>query len=273
MKQKTIKNTVSINGIGLHTGEYSTVKIAPGYPYSGITFFLTGQKKYEKIKTSSLSVIDTTLSTDIGTDLTSVLTIEHLSAAIHALGIDNLEISVSGKEIPILDGSSIMWYNLLKSAWIIEQDADKLFSNIDEQIYTEDDKDNFILIEPYDGLVIDLTIKFDHHLIGKQNFTYDLWNDDFESIASARTFGIMDHIVYAQFKGLLKGGSFDNAIVLDDKGIMNPPLRYKDEFVRHKIIDMLGDIYINGPINCYIRSCCTGHYLNNVVMNKLLKEK
>ena len=270
MKQQTVKNIVSIRGIGLHTGEQSTVKIAPGYPYSGIVFFLTDPRKREIVKAGSPSVTDTTLSTNIGTDLTSVKTVEHLMAAIHVLGIDNLEISVDGLEIPILDGSSVMWYHLLKSAGIVEQNEDRQYFEVSRSISVENDE-NFVLVEPYDGLTIDMTIKFDHPLIGEQSYIYNI-TDDFENIASARTFGIMDHIKMAQDKGLLKGGSLDNAIVLDDNGIINPPLRFPDEFVRHKILDMLGDIYMNGPIKCYIKSCCSGHYLNNVIMNKVIKD-
>lgn len=268
MYQKTIKQSVSINGICLHSGELSTVKISPGHPNTGIVFFLMG-KSPVIITSSSRDIISTILSTNLGNDIASVSTIEHFMAAAHALGITNLEVSVSGPEFPILDGSAFMFYRLLQAGWVTEQNAPKTYLVLDKNFYVHLGDTDYIYVEPYDGLLIDMTIRFDHPSIGTQSLIYDVFEDDFESICSARTFGIKSQIEQAQKMGLIKGGSIDNAIVLDETSVINGPLRYSDEFVRHKMLDMVGDIYLNGPIKGFIKCCCSGHKLNNELMRTI----
>lgn len=270
MKQKTIKNIVSISGTSLHSGDFTTVKISPAEVDTGIQFYLSSDISKGTIKVSPQSIINTTLSTNLGNDEVSVGTIEHLMASIHALGIDNLQITVSGSEIPILDGSAIFYYRLLQSAWIVNQNSPKKYIEIDHEYMVNNDE-SYIKISPYDGLIIDMTIKFDHKLIGVQHYTFDVMNEDFIKIADSRTFGLMDQIEKAKSMGFLKGGSFENAIVLDDNGVVNGCLRSDDEFVKHKVVDLIGDLYINGAIKGHVKCCCSGHKLNNRLMRLISK--
>jgi UDP-3-O-[3-hydroxymyristoyl] N-acetylglucosamine deacetylase len=269
--QQTIKYPVSIQGISLHSGKISNIKISPAFPNTGIKFFLSSSKEKKILNLDASSVIDTTLSTNIGKDSCSTQTIEHLMSALHALQIDNVQITVQGDSIPILDGSSIQYYHLLKSADIERQDQYRSFTTISKDIEIKN-KNSFISMMPYDGLIIDMTIKFNNSYIGKQSYTFDLFDKNkYETdIAPARTFGVWDDIQIAIKAGLIKGGSLDNAIVINDDGIMNDNgLRFETEFVRHKILDFIGDIYINGPIKGYFEICCTGHGLTNQFMKKL----
>jgi len=279
MNQHTIRFPVSIQGIGLHTGEYCTVKIAPSLPDSGITFYLNGGSR--RIFPSDIySIINPVLSTNIGDTSASISTIEHLMACLHALQIDNVDITVSGNEIPILDGSGRPFYRLLKSAEIIPQSAERKFIKVQEPKCI-DTNGSYIYAEPCDTLHIRMRIDFDHPLIGVQETEFKMysryfgmpWEDCFKNIiAPARTFGFISQIEQAMKQGLIKGGSLDSAIVLDDKQIFNPPLRMDDEFVHHKLLDFLGDIYVAGPILGFFDVCCTSHKLNNQLVRSILEE-
>ncbi len=270
--QQTIKYPVSIQGISLHSGKISNIKISPAFPNTGIKFFLSSSKERKILNLNVSSVIDTTLSTNIGKDSCSTQTIEHLMSALHALQIDNVQITVQGDSIPILDGSAIQYYHLLKSANIEQQDQYRSFITVSDNVELRT-KDKFITMTPYDGLIVNMTIKFNNSYIGKQSYTFDLFgnSDNYETdIAPARTFGVWNDIQIAIKAGLIKGGSLDNAIVIDDNGVMNAEgLRFKTEFVRHKILDFIGDIYVNGPIKGYFEVCCCGHKLSNEFMKKL----
>jgi len=260
LKQRTIKSPVSIQGVSLFSGDTTTIKLSPANPNNGIRFFTNARTI---INTSSDSVINTMLSTNIN----DVYTIEHLMSALHALHIDNIDISVNGDSIPILDGSSLQYYYLIKSAGYIEQNVNKKYIRVDKNIVIQD-TEKYISIEPYDGLIITMSIKFQHPCIGKQEYTFDLYNDDYEKeIAPARTFGFLKDL--SNISDLIKGASFDNAIVLDHQEVVNTDLLYPDEFVRHKLLDFIGDIYIDGPILGKINTCCTGHSLNNHLMKKI----
>ena len=273
MKQRTIKYPVSIQGICLHSGNISTVRMTPSLSGTGIQFYLTSHKERKIINLNSSSIIDTTLSTNISESSCSVSTIEHLMSVLHALHIDNLQISVYGDGIPILDGSSINYYNLIKSADYQEQYDDRSYITINKDIEYISDS-GFIKMSPYDGLIIDMSIVFDNPYIGEQSFIFDFDKDDYEhDIAPARTFGIYEDIMKAIKMGLIKGGSMDNAVVINSDGIMNKEgLRYFNEFVRHKILDFIGDIYINGPIKGYFNVCCSGHKMTNEFMNILVNK-
>lgn len=271
MKQYTIEHPVSIQGVSLHSGNQTTIKLLPAKPNTGIKFFLSCDNHRKTLQLSAHSVIDTTLSTNIGTGTCAVSTIEHLMSAFHALGIDNIEIDIQGDSIPILDGSAISYYHLLMSAGHKPQNGIRGYTSITEPLLVEDG-DSYIIATPYDGLIIDMTIDFDHPVIGAQSYTFDMDNQDYGTeIAPARTFGILSDIHRAIDAGLLKGGSPDNAIILDHESIINTKLLFPNEFVRHKILDFIGDIYVNGPIKGRFECCCCGHKLNNQFMRELHK--
>ena len=271
MKQYTIKHPVTIQGVSLHSGNQTTIKLTPAPPNTGIRFFLSCEHQRKTLKLSALSVIDTTLSTNIGIGTCSVSTIEHLMSALHALGIDNVEISIDGDSIPILDGSAISFYHLIKSAGHKGQNGIRQYTTITKPIIVENGNSS-IVATPYDGLLINMTIKFDHPCIGEQTYTFDMNTQDYGTdIAPARTFGILRDINKAIDAGLLKGGTPDNAIILDDKEVINTTLLFPNEFVRHKILDFIGDIYSDGAIKGRFDCCCCGHYLNNQLMREIHK--
>jgi len=260
MKQGTIKSPVTIQGVSLFSGENTTIKLSPASPNHGIRFFTNARTI---INTSSHSVTNTALSTNIN----DVYTIEHLMSALHALHIDNIDVSVNGDGIPILDGSALQYYHLIKSAGYVEQDKERKCVRVKEKIVIRD-AEKYVEIEPYDGLIVTMGIKFSHPCIGNQQYTFDLYNDDYEKeIAPARTFGFLKD--FQNISDIIKGASFDNAIVLDHQEVVNTELLFPDEFVRHKLLDFIGDIYIDGPILGKINACCTGHSLNNHLMRKI----
>ena len=266
-RQKTIKNKVSISGIALNSGDNTSIVLSPSFVDNGIKFYFTLNNSRKILSLSAQEAIRTQLSTNIS----GVSTIEHLMSVLHALGINNLDITVNGSELPILDGSAIQYYYLIKAAGIKKLNKTKSYITINKEILIKEGK-SFIQCKPYNGFVIDMTIDFNHPLIGKQRKIFDINKNDYERIASARTFGFLKDIQLVKEKGLLKGGSLDNAIVLDDKEIINPPLRFKDEFVRHKILDFMGDLYLSGPIKGKFIACCCGHSLNNKLLRKIINE-
>lgn len=282
MKQKTIRYPVSIQGIGLHTGDTCTVKLSPSTFNSGIRFFLNTTKNKRILYSDAYKVVNPIRSTNLGDEFGTISTIEHLMACLHVMEIDNVDITVVGKEIPILDGSALPWLNLLKAAEVKILDVDKNFIRV-EQPYELSNGNSHIYAEPYDGLEIRMKIEFDHPVIGKQEDDIEFWSwdygnrDDYQKhferhIAPARTFGIWEQIKKARESGLVKGGSMQNAIVLDDKEILNPPLRLPNEFVAHKLLDFIGDIYVNGPILGFFDVCCSGHQFNNQAIRQIFQE-
>lgn len=263
MNQNTIKNVVSIQGISLYSGTDTTIKLSPSDINKGVRFFTENRKI---INISSDAIIDTTLSTNIS----NVNTIEHLMSALHALHIDNVNITINGDSVPILDGSSEPFYNLLLSAGIEKQNEPRKFVKVKKRIVIRDNE-KYITIDPYDGLIIDMSIKFGHPKIGTQRYVFDLYNDDYQkNISPARTFGFLKD--YDNISSIIKGVSFDNTIVLDGDDVINTDLRFKNEFIRHKLLDFIGDIYTDGPILGKIHACCCGHTLNNKVM-RILKDR
>ncbi len=273
MNQSTIINTVSIRGIGLHSGECTVVKISPASVDRGINFFLNDGSSRGIIHLTTCNVYDTKLSTNIGNNNAYVSTIEHLLSVIHALSITNLDITIHGNEIPILDGSSLQYYHLLKSAGISHQPKGIGYIHTNKGISVRDG-DSYIHMTPYDGLIIDMTIKFDDCMIGTQSYTFDVFNGDYgEEISPARTFCLLEDVQVAMEAGLIRGGSLDNAIVVDGDTVMNDEgVRFPDEFVRHKILDLIGDMYVDGPIHGYVEAYCSGHDLNDKLMKEVKKQ-
>ena len=275
--QRSIKNKVSAIGVGLHTGQKVRIVLKPAIENSGIVFKRTDIKVPIEIKVEPKAVKETQLSTTIGKGKFKILTVEHLMSALSASGIDNILIEVDGSEIPIMDGSSISFVYLIKSAVVCEQLESKKFAVIKDVIKVQDGE-KFAKFEPYKGFLVDFTIDFPHPAFKKENshVEIDFFKDSYvNQISRARTFGFMQEVEYLRSNGLARGGSLDNAIVLDEYKILNDEgLRYSDEFVRHKILDALGDLYMIGmPIIGKFVAFKSGHELNNKLLRLMLEQK
>jgi len=245
IKQRTIQKSVQTSGVGLHNGEKVTMTLKPAEMDKGIVFRRVDQKKIYEVKVSPEAVKDTKMCSAIGQDTSRVATVEHLMSALSATGIDNIIIELNGSEVPIMDGSSIPFIYLLQTAKIKEQDAAKKFVLINDVIEVKD-KDKWARFEPYDGFKVDFTIDFPHPVFdaSTNKVALDFYDESYiTEISRARTFGFMQEVEYLRSNGLARGGSLDNAIVLDEYKIINKDgLRYNDEFVRHKILDAVGDL-------------------------------
>lgn len=268
--QRTIKNEVSFEGIGLHTGRYSKVTLKPASRDAGITFIRTD--KTTVIKTSVGSVIDTAFATTIGNNGVKIRTVEHILSALAGLGIDNIYIEVNGPEIPVLDGSSTELISIILKAGIAKQGKKRPFLRITRPFIFEDNHSSITAL-PYNGTRITYSIFYNHYGFGEQKLSLDITEESFiREIASARTFGFLKDIEYLRTNGFAKGGSLKNAVILGENGILNSSgLRFKDEFVRHKILDSIGDFSLIGfPIYGHIIAHRSGHSANIRFLKKLL---
>ncbi len=274
-KQRTLKNEVKCTGIGLHSGEKVNLKIKPAPPDTGIQFVRTDLPGSPMIEAKFDNVIDTTLATTIGANGCRISTIEHLMAALYGLGIDNAVVEVDGPEIPIMDGSAAPFVFLIKTAGISQQDVGKRFLIIKKNFKIEDGNRS-VYISPSKELKITYTIDFHHPLLRNQTYELRFSAKDFaREISRARTFGFLRDVETLKANGFAKGGSLDNAIVIDDFRILNEDgLRYEDEFVRHKILDFLGDLSIIGkPVIGHFEVEKSGHFLNQYMLKKLIKSR
>lgn len=275
--QRTIKNEVSTVGVGLHTGEKVRLTLTPAPEEHGVVFQRVDISGQPKIKVNPLAVTETKLCSTLGSKDFSIATVEHLMSALSATGVDNILVQLNGSEIPIMDGSAISFIHLIKSAIISEQTSAKEFVVIKENIELLDG-DKFARFEPFKGFVVDFTIDFPHPAFKSDDsqVSIDFFKDSYiNEISRARTFGFMQEVEYLRSNGLARGGSLENAIVLDEYKILNDDgLRYKDEFVRHKILDAIGDLYILGkPIIGKFTAHKSGHDLNNRLLRELIKNK
>jgi len=271
-QRKTIKSKVSITGIGLHSGIYTRVALHPAHAGSGITFV---RADLDGLRIPALQASTTALdhATTVGKDDVQVGTVEHLLAAIVAYGVTDIDIHIDGPEVPIIDGSALPFMHLIDAAGVRGLQAEVPVLRIRKPIeLVEGDKS--IRITPSNRLVIKYRIEFDHPAIGRQSCHFDLQNDNFlRKIAPARTFGFMRDVEKLRAVGLARGGSVENAIVLDDRGVVNGPLRFRDEFVRHKILDLVGDLALVGrPIIGEITAHRAGHALHSRFVGKILAE-
>lgn len=272
MKQRSIKKAVELVGIGLHKGVSVTMVLEPLCENSGIVFYR--KDLGVSIPLHPNNIIDTTLATVLGKDNARVSTIEHLLSAIYAYGIDNLRIVLDNEEVPIMDGSAIGYCMLLEEAGITTQKASKKAIAIKKSIEINDGE-KFVKVEPSDKSIFDFTIKFDHTSIKEQHYKFIYSPQNYkEQIARARTFGFLQEVNYLRSIGLAKGGNLSNCIVLDESGILNKEgLRYKDEFVRHKILDAIGDMSILGmPLLGTYVSFAGSHKLNHFLTKKILSQ-
>lgn len=273
--QKTIRKKTVVDGIGLHSGNPCRLIFSPAPVDTGIYFIRSDLPTRPFLKVSAKAVEATSYQTSIGHSLFSVATIEHCVSALSALRIDNLFIELDGPEIPIGDGSAIPFLNALQSVGMIEQDQPRKYCYITEPIYyAEGDKHAYVV--PYHGLRLTLTIDFPHPTIGQQKLDLDINETSFSrEIAPARTFGFLKDVEALKAKGLARGGSLDNAIVLDDKGILNTGgLRFPDEFVRHKALDALGDLVtLEMPLMGHVVLHKAGHDIMNKLVCKIIDSK
>lgn len=245
MYQTTIKKSVELVGIGLHKGSPVKLRLEPLESNSGIVFYRSDVDV--SIPLIPQNVVDTKMATVIGKDGHVISTIEHLLSAVYAYGIDNLRVIVDADEVPVMDGSSASYCMLLDEAEIVELDIPKKIMRIKKDIEVREG-DKYVKLSPSPDLQYDFTIKFPHPVIQKQEFVLKFTKESYKKeISRARTFGFLHEVQYLRSKGLALGGSLENAIVLDEKKILNPEgLRFKDEFVRHKILDAIGDMSLIG---------------------------
>jgi len=277
IRQRTIKNVIRATGIGLHTGDKIYLTVRPAPVDTGIVFRRVDISPAVAIAATADAVGETTLSTTLVSGDVKVSTIEHLMSAFAGIGIDNAIVELSGPEVPIMDGSAGPFVFLLQSAGIAEQSAAKKFVRVKREV-TVRDGDKSATFRPFNGFKVSFTIQFDHPLFrGRdQTATVDFSTTSFvKEVSRARTFGFMRDIEYLRSQNLALGGSTENAIVVDDYRILNEDgLRYDDEFVKHKILDAIGDLYLVGHslLGEYIGHK-SGHALNNRLVRELLAQQ
>ena len=277
MKQRTLKESVKATGIGLHSGAKVYMTLRPAPPNSGITFRRIDLDVPVDIPASALKVSQTTLGTTLENQGAKVATVEHLLSALAGLGIDNVFVDLTAPEVPIMDGSAAPFIFLLQSAGIEEQSSLKRFIRIKKTIEVADGE-KWARLTPYNGFRVNLEIDFDHPVLRKhrQSARLDFSTTSFvKEISRARTFGFLTDIETLRKKDLTLGGSIDNAVVMDEYRVLNEDgLRFRDEFVRHKILDAVGDLYL---LECCLIGEFTGyksgHYLNNTLLRALLDQE
>ncbi|MEQ1485578.1 UDP-3-O-acyl-N-acetylglucosamine deacetylase [Methyloglobulus sp.] len=276
IKQRTLKNTIRATGVGLHTGDKVYLTLRPAEPNTGIRFRRVDLEFPVTIQAAPGNVGETVLSTTLVSGDTKISTIEHLLSAFAGLGIDNAIIDVSAAEVPIMDGSAGPFVFLLQSAGVEEQDCPKQYIRIKHSVRVEDG-DKWAAFEPFDGFKVTFTIDFEHPAFEEhvKTATMDFSSTTFvKEVSRARTFGFMKDIEMLRQNNLALGGSLDNAIVVDESKILNEDgLRYADEFVKHKILDAIGDLYLLGhSLIGQFTGYKSGHGLNNKLLRTLLAD-
>lgn len=277
IQQRTLKKVIHATGVGLHTGDKVAITLRPAAPDTGIIFRRVDLAEPVEIKALPHLVHDTRLSSTLEANGVRVATVEHLMSALAGLGIDNVYVDLSASEVPILDGSAGPFVFLLQSAGIVDQPVAKKFIRIKKTIEVHDG-DKWVKFEPYAGFKIDFAIDFDHPVIehtGKSVTIDFAYHSYIKEISRARTFGFMHEVEALRNMGLARGGSLDNAVVLDEYRILNSDgLRYEDEFVKHKVLDAIGDLYILGhPLIGAFSAYKSGHALNNKLLRALLADE
>ncbi len=277
IKQRTLKNTIRATGVGLHTGEQVYLTLHPAEPNTGICFRRVDLSPTVTIQAKPEHVGETTLSTTLVSGDVKISTVEHLLSAFAGLGIDNAIVDVTAAEIPIMDGSAGPFVFLLQSAGVKEQDCPKKYLRIKQPIRVEDG-DKWAAFEPFEGFKVTFTIDFEHPAFEHdvKTATMDFSSTTFvREVSRARTFGFLKDIEILRENNLALGGSLDNAIVVDDNKVINEDgLRYADEFVKHKILDAIGDLYLLGhSLIGEFTGYKSGHGLNNRLLRTLLENK
>ncbi len=274
IRQRTLKNVIRATGVGLHTGDKVYLTLRPAPVDAGIIFRRVDMDPPVEVKAKAENVGDTTLSSTLIDGDVRISTVEHLLSALAGLGIDNAYVDLSAAEVPIMDGSAGPFVFLIQSAGIIEQEAPKRFIRIKNAVLVEED-DKWVKFEPFNGFKVSLSIDFDHPVFkGRSQISeMDFSTTSFvKEVSRARTFGFMSQLEVLQANNLALGGSLDNAIVVDDFRILNEDgLRYDDEFVKHKVLDAIGDLYLLGhSLIGAFSGYKSGHGLNNRLLRALL---
>jgi len=278
IRQRTIKQSVAVTGIGLHKGDKVTMTLRPAPANTGIIFRRIDLEPYVDIPADAGLVGDTMLCTCLSNEEGhTISTVEHLSSALAGLGIDNIIVEVNSNELPIMDGSASPFIFLLQSAGIEELNTSKKFIRINKPVRVEEG-DKWAEFHPFDGFRIDFQIDFNHPVIrqSKQHMVLDFSSDSYiDKVSRARTFGFLNDLEYMHSNNLALGGSMDNAVALDEFRVLNQEgLRYQDEFVKHKILDAVGDLYLAGhSIIGELKAYKSGHGLNNKLLNQLLAQQ
>jgi len=273
LKQRTLKNPIKTTGVGLHTGARVEIVLRPAAPDTGIVFHRIDLAHPVSLPAHASNVGDTRLSSTLRRDGASISTVEHLMSALAGLGIDNLHVDVAGPEIPIMDGSAGPFVFLLQSAGVVEQDPPKRYLRILQPVEVREG-DKWARFDPFNGFKLDFTIDFPHPMFGSENrsVVIDFAEHSYvKEVARARTFGFMQEVEAMRAAGLGLGGSLQNAIVLDEYRVLNSEgLRYDNEFVKHKVLDAIGDLYLLGhPLIGQYTAFKSGHGLNNALARAL----
>ncbi len=278
LKQRTLKSLTRAVGVGLHSGQRVEITLRPAAPDTGIVFRRVDLPEPVDIPISALAVTDTRLASTISVGSAKVFTVEHLMSACAGLGVDNLYVDITAEEVPILDGSAASFVFLLQTAGIELQNAPRRFIRLLKPVEVREGQganEKWARLEPYHGYKLSFEIDFDHPAVDAtgQRVTFDMSTDSYsKDIARARTFGFTKDVEMMRANGLALGGGLDNAIVMDDYKILNVGgLRYDDEFVKHKILDAMGDLYLIGkPFLASYSARRSGHAMNNVLLRELL---
>jgi UDP-3-O-[3-hydroxymyristoyl] N-acetylglucosamine deacetylase len=277
IRQRTLKNVIRATGVGLHTGDKISLTLRPAEPDTGIVFRRVDLPSPVEINACPQNVGDTSLSTTLVKNGSRISTVEHLLSAFAGLGIDNAYVDVSAPEVPIMDGSAGPFVFLIQSAGVEEQNRAKRFIRIKRRVSVEDG-DKQALFEPFDGFKVDFSIDFDHPAFTSrvQAASVDFSTNSFvKEVSRARTFGFLRDVEALRQQNLALGGSMDNAVVVDDYRVLNEEgLRYEDEFVKHKILDAIGDLYLLGhSLIGAFRGYKSGHALNNRLLQTLISDE
>ncbi|MSQ68195.1 MAG: UDP-3-O-acyl-N-acetylglucosamine deacetylase [Gammaproteobacteria bacterium] len=277
LNQRTLKNVIRATGVGLHTGKKVLVTLRPAAADKGIIFRRVDLDPVVEIPARAENVGDTSLSTSLSRDGVRISTVEHLLSAFAGLGIDNAYVDLSASEVPIMDGSAGPFVFLLQSAGFQEQNAPKRFIRIKKALSVQDG-DKWARFEPFSGFKVSFAIEFDHPFFqqSSKHAEIDFSTTSFvKEVSRARTFGFMREVEWLRGRNLALGGSLDNAVVVDDYRVLNEDgLRYEDEFVKHKILDAIGDLYLLGhTLIGAFHGHKSGHELNNQLLRKLLNTR
>ncbi len=277
VRQRTLKKPVQATGVGLHSGNKVSLMLRPAPPNTGIVFRRVDLSPIPEIPAEAYAVDDTRMNTCIEANGVRVGTVEHLMSAFAGMGVDNAFVDMTGAEVPIMDGSAGTFIFMLQSAGIEEQPAPKKFIRIKKTVEVKDG-DKWVRFDPYNGYKLTFTINFTHPVIAntRQNVVVDLGEHSYiREISRARTFGFMQEVEYLRSQGLAHGGNLDNVIVMDEYRVINPDgLRFEDEFVRHKVLDAIGDLYLlRHPLIGAFSGYKSGHALNNALARALLEDQ
>lgn len=277
IKQRTLKNIIRATGVGVHTGQKVYLTLRPAPPNTGVVFLRTDLDPVVEIPARAEFIGDTSLCTCLVKDDVRIATVEHLLSALAGLGIDNVYVELTAPELPIMDGSAGPFVFLIQSAGIEEQNAPKRFIRIKKRVEIKREG-KMVKIEPYHGFKVDFKIAFDHPVIneGSQDSVLDFSNVSYVTeVSRARTFGFLSEYEYIRKQNLALGASLDNAVVLDEYKILNKDgLRYKDEFVKHKILDVIGDLYLMGhSVIGAFSGYKSGHEMNSLLLHKVLGDE